>query len=116
LGLVSTSDELIQVLAPLLVSALRTESDALAFLSQLGIENIGELVKQPRSTLRNRFGANLIERLDQAHGIVPKIFSLLAQRPNTASLGHSNTRLKVRKSCLRYSENGRAAYHWARVC
>ena len=70
---------LLQALQPLPVSALRLEHDALAHLHSLGIERVGELIKQPRATLPSRFGPALIERLDQALGDAPEV--LIPLRP-----------------------------------
>ena len=77
----STREDLIHALVSLPVVALRVEHDALASLAQLGIESIGELLKQPRATLPSRFGPALIERLDQALGIVPEMLPLLRPAP-----------------------------------
>ena len=72
---------LLQALQPLPVSALRLESHALAHLHSLGIECVGELIKQPRATLPSRFGAALIERIDQALGDAPELLTPLRPAP-----------------------------------
>jgi protein ImuB len=68
-------------LAPLPIAALRIEHDALRQLAQLGLERIGELLQQPRATLPSRFGANVLERIDQALGDAPELMPLLRPAP-----------------------------------
>ena len=55
-----------EALKPLPISALRLETEALTHLHSLGIDCIGGLIQQPRSTLPSRFGVDLIKRIDQA--------------------------------------------------
>lgn len=56
------------VLAPLPVAALRLDSDAVAGLDRVGLKTIGDILQRPRAPLANRFGAELVTRLDQALG------------------------------------------------
>ena len=59
--------------------ALRITSDALAWLRKLGVRNIGDLIRQPRSSLPSRFGEEVLLRLDQALGHAAETLPL--QRP-----------------------------------
>ena len=61
--------------------ALRLEPDALTWLSKLGLYRIGDVLKQPRATLPSRFGAHIIERVDQLLGSAPEILPLLRPPP-----------------------------------
>ena len=58
-----------QVLAALPVAALRLAADTALGLERVGLGRIGDLVKVARAPLAARFGARLIERLDQALGL-----------------------------------------------
>ncbi|HEY3323974.1 MAG TPA: DNA polymerase Y family protein [Planctomycetota bacterium] len=80
-----TQPELTQALAPLPLSALRLDPEALEWLHKLGLYRIGELLKQPRSTLPSRFGKNILERLDQASGAAPETLTLLRPPPEFMS-------------------------------
>jgi protein ImuB len=62
-------------LAPLPLAALRLPEAALDGLRLMGIERIGALAALPRAPLARRFGAGVIERLDQALGSVPEPIS-----------------------------------------
>lgn len=57
-----------QAIAGLPPAALRLESEILERLQKLGFRTIGPLLSMPASTLRRRFGTNLLTRLDQALG------------------------------------------------
>lgn len=57
-------------LAPLPIAALRCEPAAIELLKRLGIERIDQLAPMPRAPLARRFGAALVERLDQLTGRV----------------------------------------------
>lgn len=57
-----------ETLAPMPVSVLRLEADAVAALAEVGITCVGELLKLPRSALPSRFGDELLIRLDHALG------------------------------------------------
>ena len=60
------SDEL----ALLPIEALRIDAQAADGLRRLGLERIGQLATTPRGPLARRFGAAVLERLDQALGRV----------------------------------------------
>jgi protein ImuB len=61
-------DTVVEVLAPLPLSALRLPPVTLAGLRTLGFTCIGDLLHQPRAPLTRRFGPDLCRRLDQALG------------------------------------------------
>jgi len=63
-GLAATT----QALMPLSVAALRIGAETAEGLFRLGLRRIGQLTGQPRAPLARRFGAGLLERLDQALG------------------------------------------------
>lgn len=58
------------VLAGLPVAALRLEEAQIAGLNQLGLKRVGQLWSRDRAGLQARFGASLVERLDQASGFI----------------------------------------------
>jgi protein ImuB len=64
-----------QAIAPLPVSGLRLETDAIENLARLGIERIGQLALLPRAALARRFPSTLLRRLDEALGRVPEPIS-----------------------------------------
>jgi protein ImuB len=57
-----------EALAPLPVAALRLDASQRSAARRLGIERIGELLSMPRAPLARRFGASLLDRMDQALG------------------------------------------------
>ncbi|GAA0317062.1 DNA polymerase Y family protein [Sphingomonas oligophenolica] len=60
----------IDAIAALPVVALRLDPAAVELLKRLGVDRIGQLAGMPRAPLARRFGAGLVERLDQATGRV----------------------------------------------
>ncbi len=50
------------------IEALRLEDEAVARLREVGIEQIGDLMRLPRRTIPSRFGEHTLLRLDQAVG------------------------------------------------
>jgi protein ImuB len=60
-------------LAPLPIAALRLPAEAVAALAALGIEWIAQLTSLPRSSVPGRFGASVLQRLDQALGRLPEL-------------------------------------------
>lgn len=52
-------------LSPLPLAALRLEAGTIQMLNELGVDCIGQLAALPRGMLRGRFGAAVLERLDQ---------------------------------------------------
>lgn len=63
------------------LSALRLPEEMRVLLRRLGFRRIGELIHQPRAPLATRFGAQLLNRLDQALGRAPEPLSPLAPPP-----------------------------------
>jgi protein ImuB len=65
-----------EALAPLPVEALRLEAKALSLLKRFGLKAIGDLYALPRAGLARRFrgeaGFRVVERLDQALGVLPE--------------------------------------------
>jgi len=67
-------DEVSAALAGLPVAALRLHSDQVERLKHLGLKQIGQLYNRDRRSLRARFGAPLLLRLDQALGHIEEQF------------------------------------------
>jgi protein ImuB len=57
-----------ELLAPLPPAALRLEPEAAAQIERLGLRRLGQLIEIPRAPLGRRFGAQTLDRLDQALG------------------------------------------------
>jgi protein ImuB len=66
-------------LAPLPLAALRLPAATISILQQLGLQQVGELLRLPRASLTSRFGDGLIVRIDQALGRVREL--VVAHRP-----------------------------------
>jgi protein ImuB len=64
------AENLLDVLDPLPVAALRLSEVQVATLGQMGLHTIGHLRQRPRKPLQARFGLSLLTRLDQAYGHV----------------------------------------------
>lgn len=58
----------IEALLPLPPEALRLESDTVERLHKLGLHQVSQFIRMPRASLRRRFGAHFIMRLDMALG------------------------------------------------
>jgi protein ImuB len=56
--------------APLPVACLRLEAEAVATLHRLGLDTVADLLALPRPPFARRFGAPVLQRLDQAVGRV----------------------------------------------
>jgi protein ImuB len=61
------------LLGPLPIAALRLPAKTIDTLHELGIRQIAQLQSLPRSALPARFGAGVLERLDQAWGLVEEL-------------------------------------------
>jgi protein ImuB len=59
-------------IASLPVAALRLSPGVVASLHEVGIERVAQLASKPRASLRLRFGADILMRLDQAFGSMPE--------------------------------------------
>lgn len=57
-----------RLLAPLPLAALRLPAETVAGLAQVGLRRIGDVARLPRAPLAQRFGAQVLRRLDQALG------------------------------------------------
>ncbi len=61
------------LLSPLPVAALRLPANTVDTLHELGIRQIAQLQELPRSTVPARFGPIVLERLDQAWGLIEEL-------------------------------------------
>ncbi|MEQ8689072.1 MAG: DNA polymerase Y family protein [Imperialibacter sp.] len=59
-----------EVLMDLPPEALRLEPEALERLHKLGLHQLHQFISMPRATLRRRFGAQMLLRIDQATGAI----------------------------------------------
>lgn len=66
--IVNDASQLCRVLAPLPVAALRLNDATLDKLHRIGLRCIGHLLDLPRAALADRYGEDLLLRLDQALG------------------------------------------------
>ncbi|MBN9010938.1 MAG: DNA polymerase Y family protein, partial [Rhizobiales bacterium] len=57
------------VLAPLPLATLRIDGGMAAMLDRVGLKRIGQILDAPRGPLAERFGRDLLHRLDQALGL-----------------------------------------------
>ncbi|MEO7768147.1 MAG: DNA polymerase Y family protein, partial [Ferruginibacter sp.] len=67
-GLIIDSGQQMASLISLPPSALRLEAATIERLEKLGLRQIGNFIRMPRTALRRRFGKHLLMRLDQALG------------------------------------------------
>lgn len=67
-----------EALSRLPVAALRISEKQAAGINRLGFKHIAAVAHLPRAPLAQRFGADFVERLDQALGRLPEPFSPLA--------------------------------------
>ena len=70
-----------EMLKPLPPAALRLDPEAAAQIGRLGLRRIEQLIEIPRAPLGRRFGAAVLDRLDQALGRAPE--ALIFRRPAT---------------------------------
>ncbi|MBE9605973.1 DNA polymerase Y family protein [Acetobacteraceae bacterium H6797] len=68
-------------MAPLLLHALRVPEATITALSRLGLRYVRDLQRQPRAPLLRRFGASLLDLLDDATGERPRLFRPLYPPP-----------------------------------
>jgi len=59
------------------VAALRLSEATVDTLQQLGIQRIVQLRQLPRGGLKSRFGDEIIQRLDQADGVMPEVIQAI---------------------------------------
>lgn len=62
--------ELETTLDRLPVAALRLDEQQIAGLTQMGLKTVGQLRPRERKALQARFGVSLLQRLDQAYGLI----------------------------------------------
>ena len=72
-------EALYRLLEPLPLAALRLPAEKTAALAQVGLRRIGDIARMPRAPLAQRFGAQVLRRLDQALGRTAE--SLNARHP-----------------------------------
>lgn len=77
---VGPGDSIADVLSPLPPEALRLEPATAGMLGALGVRTIGALLKLPRGQLAVRFGAGILERIDQATGAFFEPLTFLPHR------------------------------------
>ncbi|MCC6907246.1 MAG: DNA polymerase Y family protein [Phycisphaerales bacterium] len=76
-----------QALADLPTAALRLENETVYGLEEIGVTCIGHLLELPRASLASRFGSEVIDRLDQALGLMfEQIDPVRPQPPPRAEL------------------------------
>jgi len=91
-------------LAALPVRSLRLDAKIVESLALVGVTTIASLLYLPRSSLTSRFGAVLLDRLDQALGNLPEVWrpfrpaSLLSSR---FPIGTPTTRLDILTEAIR---------------
>ena len=74
-------DEASALLAPLPVAALRVDAATSERLARVGLKTIGDVIGKPRAPLAARYGAALLERLDQALRRASECLSPMAECP-----------------------------------
>ncbi len=75
------SEGLKELLAPVPLGGLRLSTEILDDFRPLGLNRIGDILRQPRASLPSRFGKLLLERLDQAFDAVPELLVPLRPAP-----------------------------------
>jgi protein ImuB len=76
---IAARDATMARLAPLPIQALRLESGTAAQIARLGLITVGRLAGTPRDQVTRRFGAGVVQRLDQALGRAEE--ALVFRRP-----------------------------------
>jgi protein ImuB len=67
-GLIVPPDQDLAAVRPLSLTALRLPSDVVSGLSRLGVQTVGDALRQPRAPLARRFGQVLLNALDGVSG------------------------------------------------
>lgn len=80
-GGVLPPDQEREALADLPLAALRLTADVIAGLERVGLKTIGQVADRPRAPLANRFGSDLLLRLDQAFGLQGEAISPRFEAP-----------------------------------
>lgn len=68
---------LAKALSPLPLEAVDAVAQHAATLSRLGCRTLGQVLALPRASLGRRLGADLLDALDEAHGLRPQAFDWL---------------------------------------
>lgn len=76
---VAEAGQMVTVLGPLPVAALRLEAKTCVALERLGVRVVADLIALPRATVTRRFGPEVLMRLDQALGRQPEEVSPLRE-------------------------------------
>jgi len=77
-SLLVESKKQLEALLPLPPAALRLEVETVELLHKLGLRQIGQFMRMPRTALRRRFGPTFLIRLDQALGNVEEMIESVA--------------------------------------
>lgn len=67
-GAVAEPGDQMNALLPLPASALRIDAEIVQRLAKLGLFRVGHFINMPRTSLRRRFGSDLLQRIDEATG------------------------------------------------
>ncbi|MCG7352621.1 Y-family DNA polymerase [Roseomonas mucosa] len=76
------------VMEGLPLSVLRLPPDCLAGLHRLDLQDIGDVLRQPRAPLSRRFGRQLLDVLDAITGERPRPLSPVRPPPEYSAVGH----------------------------
>ncbi|MHC4609433.1 MAG: Y-family DNA polymerase, partial [Planctomycetota bacterium] len=101
--IVAPSGRTAAAVAPLPVTALRIDGDAVAALRSLGVETIEALLHLPRSSLGSRFGEGLLYRLDQVLGEEPEVLTPFRAPPllkSSLRIGRPTDRYDILREAL----------------
>lgn len=71
-GVIVGTDQVREAISPLRPIALRICEHIAQSLHHLGLETIGQVLSLPRQALPARFGPELLQRIDQALGLLPE--------------------------------------------
>ncbi|MDC0936624.1 DNA polymerase Y family protein [Pirellulales bacterium] len=93
-----------QTVEPLPIAALRLPGTVQETLQQLGVFQAGDLLALPRDQLRSRFGAALLERIDQALGQVAEVIESAPPPPDWTVSKHLEHPLARRAAIERVVE------------
>lgn len=74
-------DDLAQALDGLPVESLRLEMGVIEQLRAVGLERVGQVRRVGRAALADRYGPELLRRLDQAMGLAPETLTPIRTRP-----------------------------------
>lgn len=78
-------DDLAQALEGLPVESLRLEMGVIEQLRAVGLERVGQVRRVGRAALADRYGPEVLRRLDQAMGLAPETLTPIRTRPDFSS-------------------------------